>query len=99
VGGFLYVVFWCLLVAALRPNLSPWIVSAAGLAIASILEFLQLWPPGPLQTIRSTWLGHALIGSSFSWSDFPYYVAGALVAVLIIRTCRHSRWPSRGAAT
>lgn len=93
-GGLLYVVFWCLLVLVLRPNLSPWIVSAAVLVITSILEFLQLWHPGPLQAIRSTWLGHALIGSSFSWSDFPYYAAGAVLAVLIARTCRDPRWRS-----
>ena len=95
-GGLLYVVFWCLLVVALRPRLSPWVVSAAVLAITSMLEFLQLWHPDPLQTIRSTWLGHALIGSSFSWSDFPYYGVGAPVAVFIVRTCRGSGWPPNG---
>jgi hypothetical protein len=38
------------------------------------------------------WVGHALIGSSFSWSDFPYYGAGALLAIAIVRIFRGSRW-------
>ena len=90
-GGTLYVVFWCLLVATLRPRFSPWVVSAAVLVITSLLEFLQLWHPGPLQAVRSTWLGHALIGSTFSWSDFPYYAVGALLAATILRSFRGSR--------
>jgi hypothetical protein len=98
-GGLLYVVFWCLLALVLRPNLSPWIVAAAVLFITSILEFLQLWHPAPLQAIRSTWLGHALIGSSFSWSDFPYYGAGAVLTILIVQIYRGSRQLSGGAAT
>ena len=95
-GGALYVVFWCLLVAALRPRLSPWIISAAVLAVTSALECLQLWHPAPLQAIRSTWLGHALIGSVFQWSDFPYYVAGALLAAVVVRGFQGSRPSSRG---
>jgi hypothetical protein len=89
-GGVLYVVFWCLLVLLLRPNLSPWVVSAVVLAATSTLEFLQLWHPLPLQAVRSTWLGRALIGTTFSWLDFPYYIAGALIAIPIFRICAAS---------
>ena len=98
-GGFLYVVFWCLLALALRPQLSPWLVGCAVLVITSILEFLQLWHPPLLQAVRSTFLGHALIGSSFAWSDFPYYGAGTLAAVGIARICRDPCSPSSRAAT
>ena len=87
-GGFLYVVFWCLLALALRPELSPWLVGCAVIVITSMLEFLQLWHPPLLEAVRATFLGHALIGSSFSWSDLPYYGAGALVAAGIARICR-----------
>jgi hypothetical protein len=97
-GGFLYVIFWCLLALSIWPQLSPWIVGCAVFVITSILEFLQLWHPPVLQAVRSTFLGHALIGSSFSWSDFPYYGAGALVAVGIAWICRNSRSPSPRAA-
>jgi hypothetical protein len=60
-----------------------------------MLEFLQLWRPPLLQAVRSTFLGHALVGSSFAWSDFPYYGAGTLAAVGIARICRNPRSPSR----
>ena len=89
-GGFLYVIFWCLLALAIRPQLSPWRVASIVLVITSILEFLQLWHPPLLQAIRSTFLGHALIGSFFVWSDFPYYAGGALAAVGIARLCQAS---------
>ena len=41
------------------------------------LEFLQLWHPPWLQAMRSTFLGVSLLGTSFSWWDFPAYVVGA----------------------
>jgi hypothetical protein len=98
-GGFLYVVFWCLLALAIWPQTSPWVVGIVVLLITSALEFLQLWHPPVLQAIRSTFFGHALIGSSFSWSDFPYYVAGMLSAAAIARFCGDPRPPSRQGAT
>ena len=84
-GGTLYVVFWCLLVLAIRPRFSPWRAACAVLVVTSILECLQLWHAPFLQAIRSSFLGHALIGSKFSWLDFPYYGLGALLAVGIAR--------------
>jgi hypothetical protein len=79
-GGFLYVVFWVLVVLALFPRLSPARVSLAVFGVTSLLEFSQLWHPPGLEAVRATFLGHALIGSTFAWSDFPYYAAGALAA-------------------
>lgn len=87
-GGFLYVVFWCLLALALRPELAPWLVGCVVFVITSLLEILQLWHPPLLEAVRATFLGHALIGSSFSWSDFPYYALGALLAAGIARICQ-----------
>ena len=78
-GGFLYVVFWIAVVLALVPNLSGAAVAASVLIATCALEFAQLWHPPYLERIRATFLGHALLGSTFAWSDFPYYFAGALV--------------------
>ena len=94
-GGFLYVVFWCLLALVIWPLLSPAVVGVTVFLITSILEFLQLWHPPPLQMIRSTFLGQALLGSHFSWSDFPYYAAGAVVAVGIVQLLRKPGTTSR----
>jgi hypothetical protein len=96
-GGVLYVLFWCLLVVLLWPRLGAWRVAAGVLAVTSALEFLQLWHPPFLQGFRSTFLGHALIGSSFSWLDFPHYAAGALLSVLVIGRCLAGTDPGRGA--
>lgn len=81
VGGVVYVVFWSLLVLFLWPRLSPWVAGAVVVAMTAALEFLQLWHPPLLETIRATSFGHALIGSTFAWSDFPHYLAGMLLAV------------------
>ena len=98
-GGFLYVVFWCLLALAIRPKLSPWVIGSVVLVATSVLEFLQLWHPPLLQAIRATFVGHALLGSTFSWSDFPYYLAGVLAAIGIARICGNLGSSSRRAAT
>jgi len=82
------VVFWCLLALALRPELSPWLVGGAVFLLTSLLEVLQLWHPPLLEAVRATFLGRALIGSGFEWSDLPHYAAGALVAAGIARLCR-----------
>lgn len=79
-GGFFYVVFWVFLVLALAPRLAPGPVSVGVFGVTSALEFLQLWHPPLLTQVRGTFLGHALLGSTFAWSDFPYYAAGCLVA-------------------
>ena len=79
-GGLLYVVFWVFAVLAVAPRLPPLRVSVWVLGVTSTLECLQLWQPEFLQGPRATFLGHALIGSTFEWSDFPYYVAGAALA-------------------
>ena len=78
-GGFLYVVFWIALILALRPRLSRTAVAAGVLAATCALEFAQLWHPPLLERMRATFVGHALLGSTFAWSDFPYYFLGASV--------------------
>ena len=84
-GGFLYVVFWSLLILAVRPDLSAGAVALGVLLVTSAVEFLQLWHPPLLEAARRTFVGQALLGSYFSWSDFPYYVAGAACAAVIGR--------------
>jgi hypothetical protein len=84
-GGFLYVVFWILAVLALAPGLSRPRVALGVALVTGALEFAQLWHPPLLERIRGTFLGHALLGSTFAWSDFPYYAAGALAGYAAAR--------------
>jgi hypothetical protein len=87
-GGVLYVVFWILLVLLAWPGLRPGSVAVAVFLATCALEATQLWHPPWLESIRATFLGHALLGSTFSWWDFPCYAAGAGLGVGIASLCR-----------
>ena len=80
-GGLLYVLFFIVLALALQPRWPAAGVALSVLAITSALEVLQLWHPPWLAPIRASFLGHALLGNTFSWMDFPYYLAGALLGL------------------
>jgi hypothetical protein len=87
-GGVLYEIFWCLVVALLFPRVRPPALSAGVFASTSILEFLQLWHPQFLETIRSTFVGRTLIGTTFIWTDFIYYILGSVCGGLIVMLLR-----------
>jgi hypothetical protein len=85
-SGSVYVVIWCLLFFLLWPVRKNVIRIPVSVFIATCaLEFLQLWKPDFLQTFRSTLAGAALIGTSFVWLQFPFYVLGAIVSIIILR--------------
>jgi len=85
-AGLLYEVFWILVAFFFFPS------KRAGngipvyvFGITCILEFAQLWHPPLLQELRSHFLGSALLGTTFAWSDFPHYVLGSLLGWAWIR--------------
>ncbi|MBD2484869.1 DUF2809 domain-containing protein [Planktothrix sp. FACHB-1365] len=82
VGGVFYEMFWVLLVVLINPILSPGWVAFWVFIVTSILEFAQLWKPPFLEVIRTTLLGRLLLGTTFSWWDFPYYIIGCGLAWL-----------------
>ena len=82
-AGIAYVVFWMLLVLLLRPTLAIARVAAGVLLVTCGLELLQLWHPPALEAVRGSFLGHALIGSTFSAWDFPHYALGALLGAAL----------------
>ncbi len=84
-SGTLYVVFWCWVVAFVKPYWKKWKIVLGVLAVTCFLEVLQLWHPPFLTFIRSFYWGKVLIGTSFAWSDFPHYVAGALLGYLTLK--------------
>ena len=76
-AGVLYEIFWCLALFLFRPRREYAGRIALGVLIAtSLLEVLQLWHPWPLEQIRRTFLGRTLLGTTFSWWDFPHYLLG-----------------------
>ena len=85
-AGLLYEIFWILLASLFFPskhfaNVIPVYV----FAMTSILEFLQLWHPPFLEMIRSSFLGSALLGTTFVWWDFPHYILGCLIGWIWLR--------------
>jgi hypothetical protein len=93
-AGVLYEVFWILLVSAARPSLNPAGVALGVFVVTCALEFLQLWHPAPLEAIRATFLGRTLIGSTFSWWDFPHYAIGSALGAWSASRPEQWRHPS-----
>ena len=79
-AGVLYELFWCLVFFFLWPR-KEFIARIALCVFAAtcLLEVLQLWHPWALEQIRLTFLGRALIGTTFTWWDFPHYLLGCAI--------------------
>jgi hypothetical protein len=93
-GGVLYEVFWCLAVLALMPRLRAPTIAGGVVVVTAILEIAQLWHPPWLQAIRATFLGAALLGTTFVWSDFAYYLLGGAAGWWAIALIRRESAPS-----
>ncbi len=66
------------------------IVAAVGALITSFaIEFSQLLSPAWLVKIRSTFVGHMLIGQGFMWSDLLAYAIGIFLIFLITSMIRN----------
>ena len=76
-GGTFYVMFWCLAVSLLWPRAASARIAGGVLAATCALEFLQPWHPPFLEMLRSHFLGATILGTTFDWTDFPYYFLGA----------------------
>jgi hypothetical protein len=75
-GGVVYELFWCFVLFFINPSLSPKRIALVVFLVTSVLETLQLWNPDFLHSIRSTFFGAALLGTTFVWTDFFYYAVG-----------------------
>lgn len=82
-GGVMYEIFWCLVFFLFfykESHITKIAVSV--LVVTCLLETLQLWHPVFLQQVRMTFLGRTLLGTTFVWWDFPYYVLGCVLGWL-----------------
>ena len=89
-GGFLYEVFWCLIISFILIKVKPWKVALSVFIITCVLEFLQLWHPMFLEMIRSTFIGRTIIGTSFVPSDFIYYIIGSFAGWILLKKIKKS---------
>ncbi len=76
-GGLLYEIFWCLVIFLILPKFKSINIAVGVFIVTCILEILQLWHPPFLELIRSNFIGRTVIGTSFVWSDFIYYLLGS----------------------
>ena len=90
-GGLLYVTFWILFVCVMAPSVSGLLASITVLLVTSLLEVPQLWHPPFLQPVRSTFIGQAILGDTFDWSDFSYYALGASAGYFVVAGVRSRR--------
>ena len=87
-GGFLYEVFWCLVLSFILIKAKPWKIALSVFIITCILELLQLLHPVLLEIIRSSFIGRTIIGTTFVPSDFIYYILGSLTGWIILNKIR-----------
>jgi hypothetical protein len=78
---------WALMVflgwAFLRPRASTRHLATVALAISFLVEFFQLYQVPWLNALRSTTMGHLVLGSRFSWPDLVAYAVGVGVGALL----------------
>ncbi len=68
---------WC------KPGASTRNIAGLAVTTSCLVEFSQLYQASWLNSIRSTTLGHLVLGSTFSWLDIAAYAVGVLVGALI----------------
>lgn len=85
IGGAAYVIFFMVALAIIWQASSATRITLIVLTLTCVLEFLQLWHPLWLERIRRTLLGRALLGTTFGWTDFPPYFAGAVIGWALVR--------------
>lgn len=78
---------WAMLVYCcwriLLPGRSRLISALLALAVSFAVEFSQLISAEWLDKIRSTFIGHMLLGQGFLWTDLIAYTGGVAVILLI----------------
>ncbi len=85
-AGVLYELFWILVVFFIVPRKQYVSKIPVGVFIITCaLEILQLWHPWFLEKIRSYYFGRALIGTTFTWWDFPHYAIGCIMGWILIK--------------
>jgi hypothetical protein len=94
-GSIIYEMFWSALGLGIWPKIPPLRMAVAVGLSTCVLEFLQLWHPPLLQTLRATLPGRLILGTSFSWFDFPAYLGGSILGYLWTQSLRPRRQVSQ----
>ena len=87
-GSLAYQILLMLVLAFIWPRLSLLKCAVGVFAFSSSLEFLQRWQSPILMEIRAIWIGRVILGTTFTWSDFPPYALGCLIGWVVLRCLR-----------
>jgi hypothetical protein len=86
--GVMYEIFWCLAIGLFFQRISPWKISFEVLIATCLLECSQLLHPPILEYIRASFIGRTILGTTFVWSDFIYYIIGSVIGGVWIEGIR-----------
>ena len=84
-SGVFYVMFWCLLFFFIFPRGNIGLIAVLVFVATSLVEVSQLYRPPLLSSFRSSFVGRSLLGTTFVWSDFCYYLAGCLLGWFLMK--------------
>ena len=95
--------FWALMIffawGVNFPSISTARLAGYALATCYFVECSQLYHAPWLDNIRSTTLGHLVLGSGFMWGDLVAYAIGVCVGVLVERATRSAIAARTGSAS
>jgi len=78
-GDALWALMVFLLVGTALPRRTTAWVAVVAVIISLAVEFSQLYQAPWIDSIRSTTLGHLVLGAGFSWADIIAYVIGIVI--------------------
>ena len=84
-AGLFYVTEITLVLFLVFPDHEAFVLALAAFLLTSVLELLQLWNPEFLAFIRSSFWGQTILGSSFNWYDYPFYLLGSGLGWLLLQ--------------
>lgn len=84
-GGVFYVVAAAIALRAAGVK-DPRKAAALAFLLTCALEFLQMWQAPWVVALRRTLPGRLILGTHFSWPDFPPYALGGLLSWLLLQS-------------
>jgi len=69
--------------AFLRPTIAPLRLALLALIVCYAVEFSQLYQGVWLKAVRSSRIGHLVLGSGFDWLDLGAYAVGVAVGFVL----------------
>ena len=78
-GDTLWALMVFLGIILIKPDIRPTPAALIALVISFGVEFSQLYQAPWINAIRSTTIGHLVLGSDFAWQDLVAYTVGILL--------------------